>query len=120
MLQRQPGSIAPFLSLRPPFVSSAQLGVSASNSSASTLDGTFKAFFKHLILLSTIGVSTHYAMFVTLWTCTGQTFFPMRRQSSNQSLERTADRRDNLLSMTSTLKSAAQRALVSRRPALSR
>jgi len=87
MLQPQPEFIAPFLSLRAPFVSSAQLGVSASNSSASMLDGTFKAFFKHLILLSTIGVSTHYAMFVMLWTCTGQTFFPMPHQSSNPAMQ---------------------------------
>jgi hypothetical protein len=38
----------------------------------------------------------------------------------NQALERTADRRDNLLSMTSTLKSEAQLALVSARLAFSR
>jgi hypothetical protein len=38
----------------------------------------------------------------------------------NQALERTADRCENLLSMTSTLKSEAQRALVSGRSAWSR
>jgi len=43
--------------------------------------------------------------------------FPLR---PNQALERTADRRDNLLSMTSTLNSEAQRALVSGRSACSR
>jgi hypothetical protein len=42
------------------------------------------------------------------------------RFASNQALERTADRRDNLLSMTSTVKSEAQRALVSGRSASSR
>jgi hypothetical protein len=40
--------------------------------------------------------------------------------SSNQSLERTADRREDLLSMTSTLKLEARFALVSGRSALSR
>ena len=44
----------------------------------------------------------------------------MPPQASNQSLERTADRRVNLLSMTSTLKLEAQLALVSGRSALSR
>jgi hypothetical protein len=39
---------------------------------------------------------------------------------SNQSLERTADRREDLLSMTSILKPEAQPALVSGRSALSR
>jgi len=39
---------------------------------------------------------------------------------SNQALERTADRRLELLSMTSTLKSEAQLALVSGRSASSR
>jgi hypothetical protein len=38
----------------------------------------------------------------------------------NQALERTADRRDNLLSMTSTLKPGAQLALVSGRSSCSR
>jgi hypothetical protein len=56
------------------------------------LDGTLKAFFKHLILLSTIGVSTHYAMFVMLRTCTGQTFFPMPHQSY-PAMQPTAGRR---------------------------
>ena len=45
----------------------------------------------------------------TLWQIEGL--------ASNQALERTADRRDNLLSMTSTLESEAQRALVSGRSA---
>jgi hypothetical protein len=44
----------------------------------------------------------------------------IRRPRPNQALERTADRRYNLLSMTSILKSAAQRALVSGRSASSR
>jgi hypothetical protein len=39
---------------------------------------------------------------------------------SNQALERTADRHENLLSMTSTLKPKAQLALVSGRSACSR
>jgi hypothetical protein len=38
----------------------------------------------------------------------------------NQALERTADRRENLLSMTSTVKLEAQLALVSDRSAFSR
>jgi hypothetical protein len=38
---------------------------------------------------------------------------------SNQALERTADRRDNLLSMTSTLKTEAEPPLVSGRSACS-
>jgi hypothetical protein len=38
----------------------------------------------------------------------------------NQALERTADRRENLLSMTSTLNREAQLALVSGRSSLSR
>jgi hypothetical protein len=38
----------------------------------------------------------------------------------NQALERTADRRENLLSMTSKLRAQAQRALVSGRSAWSR
>ena len=41
-------------------------------------------------------------------------------RTPNQALERTADRRENLLSMTSTLKHAAQLALVSGRSACSR
>ncbi len=40
--------------------------------------------------------------------------------ASNQALERTADRRDILLSMTSTLKPEAEHALVSGRSAFSR
>jgi hypothetical protein len=40
--------------------------------------------------------------------------------SSNQALERTADRRENLLSMTSTLKLEVALALVSGRSACSR
>ena len=40
--------------------------------------------------------------------------------SSNQALERTADRRENLLSMTSTLNTEAKRAVVSGRSASSR
>ncbi len=43
-----------------------------------------------------------------------------RRNSSNQALERTADRRVNFLSMTSTLKPEAQLALASGRSAYSR
>jgi len=39
---------------------------------------------------------------------------------SNQALERTADRREDLRSMTSTLKAEAQLALVSGRSAFSR
>jgi hypothetical protein len=42
------------------------------------------------------------------------------RSTSNQTLERTADRRDNLLSMTSIVKREAQLALVSGRSAFSR
>jgi hypothetical protein len=42
------------------------------------------------------------------------------RQSSNQALERTADRREDLLLMISALKSEAQLALVSGRSAWSR
>jgi hypothetical protein len=42
------------------------------------------------------------------------------RKSSNQALERTADRRDNLLLMTSTLNPEAELALVSGRSACSR
>jgi hypothetical protein len=38
----------------------------------------------------------------------------------NQTLQRTADRREHLLSMTSTLNREAQRALVSGRSAFSR
>ena len=41
-------------------------------------------------------------------------------RTPNQTLERTADRRDNLLSMTSTMKPEAQLALVSGRSACSR
>ena len=41
-------------------------------------------------------------------------------QSSNKSLERTADRRENLLSITSTLKSEAEFAPISGRSASSR
>src|SRR5438132_1846293 len=44
----------------------------------------------------------------------------LTKTSSNQALERTADRRANLLSMTSTLKPKAQLALVSGRSAWSR
>jgi len=44
----------------------------------------------------------------------------MQRVSSNQALERTADRREDLLLMTSTLKPEAQLALVSGRSAFSR
>jgi hypothetical protein len=40
--------------------------------------------------------------------------------ASNQALERTADRRDNLLSMTSTLKAEAKLAVASGRSASSR
>jgi hypothetical protein len=40
--------------------------------------------------------------------------------ASNQALEQTADRRENLFSMTSTLKAEAQLALVSGHSALSR
>jgi phosphopantothenoylcysteine synthetase/decarboxylase len=40
--------------------------------------------------------------------------------ASNQALERTADRRENLLSMTSILKPKAKLALVSGRSAFSR
>jgi hypothetical protein len=43
-----------------------------------------------------------------------------KRNSSNQALERTADRREELLSMTSTLKPEAELALVSGRSACSR
>jgi hypothetical protein len=43
-----------------------------------------------------------------------------RKNSSNQALERTADRRESLLLMTSTLKHEAQLALVSSRSACSR
>ncbi len=39
---------------------------------------------------------------------------------SNQALERTADRRENLLSMTSTVNPEAQHAVVSGRSACSR
>jgi len=38
-----------------------------------------------------------------------------QRKSSNHALERTADRRENLLSMTSTVKREAQLTLVSGR-----
>ena len=41
-------------------------------------------------------------------------------KTSNQSLERTADRSEGLLLMTSTLKAEAQLAVVSGRSALSR
>jgi hypothetical protein len=44
----------------------------------------------------------------------------MNTQGSNQPLERTADRREDLPLMGSTLKSDAQRALVSGRSAPSR
>jgi hypothetical protein len=44
----------------------------------------------------------------------------MAMNSPNKALERTADRRDNLLSMTSTLKLEAQHAVVSGRSAFSR
>jgi hypothetical protein len=44
----------------------------------------------------------------------------IRRPRPNQALERTADRWDNLLSMTSTLKSEAELAVVSGRSAPSR
>src|SRR6266545_344057 len=44
----------------------------------------------------------------------------MFSQRSNQALERTADRRDNLLSMTSTLKPTAELVVVSGRSAFSR
>ena len=40
-----------------------------------------------------------------------------RTKSPNQGLERTADRREDLLSMTSTLKAEAELALVSGRSA---
>jgi hypothetical protein len=40
--------------------------------------------------------------------------------ASNQALERTADRREDFLSMTSTIKPEAQLALVSGRSAFSR
>jgi hypothetical protein len=43
-----------------------------------------------------------------------------QRKASNQALERTADRRENLLSMTSTLKPEARLALVSGRSSWSR
>jgi hypothetical protein len=45
---------------------------------------------------------------------------PLPATTSNQALERTADRRENLLSMTSTLQPEAQLALVSGRSAYSR
>jgi hypothetical protein len=44
----------------------------------------------------------------------------MTTLTPNQALERTADRREDLLSMTSTLKREAQLALVSGRSASSR
>jgi hypothetical protein len=47
-------------------------------------------------------------------------FVSLLPNTPNQSLERTADRRDNLLSMTSTLKSEVRLALVSGRSAYSR
>ncbi len=47
-------------------------------------------------------------------------FFSRPTKTSNQALERTADRRENLLSMTSTLNLEAQLALVSGRSAWSR
>jgi hypothetical protein len=47
-------------------------------------------------------------------------FRDMRHKRPNQALERTADRRDNLFSMTSTLKPEAQLAFVSGRSAFSR
>jgi hypothetical protein len=43
-----------------------------------------------------------------------------KRKRPNQTLERTADRREDLLSMTLTLKPAAERAVVSGRSACSR
>jgi hypothetical protein len=46
--------------------------------------------------------------------------FSSRSETPNQALERTADRRGNLLSMTSTLKTEAQLAPVSGRSACSR
>jgi hypothetical protein len=46
--------------------------------------------------------------------------WPNEPKTPNQALERTADRRESLLSMTSTLKSEAQLALVSDRSACSR
>jgi hypothetical protein len=45
---------------------------------------------------------------------------PWTPHRPNQALERTADRRENLLSITSTLKLEAQRAVVSGRSACSR
>ena len=52
------------------------------------------------------------------WRCGG--CMSAMPNTSNQALERTADRRDNLLSMTSTLKCEAQLALVSGRSSCSR
>jgi hypothetical protein len=66
MVQPQRGFIAHFLNLRARFVTSAQLVVWASNSSASMLAGMFEVFSEHRTPLSTIGVSTHYAMFAML------------------------------------------------------
>jgi hypothetical protein len=49
-----------------------------------------------------------------------QTRRKTQRLASNQALERTADRREDLLSMTSTLNVEAQLAVVSGRSACSR
>jgi hypothetical protein len=49
-----------------------------------------------------------------------QALFPLLTYRPNQALERTADRRDNLLPMASTLRLEAQLAAVSGRSALSR
>jgi hypothetical protein len=46
--------------------------------------------------------------------------FELMTDTPNQSLERTADRRDNLLAMTSTLNPEAQLAVVSGRSSFSR
>jgi Galactose oxidase, central domain len=50
----------------------------------------------------------------------GSHWLPSLSKTLNQALERTADRREDLLSMTSTMKPEAQRALVSGRSACSR
>jgi Phage integrase, N-terminal SAM-like domain len=55
----------------------------------------------------------------TAFLC-GETFILLMTRASNQTLERTADRREDLLSMTSTLKSEAPFAFVGGRSAWSR
>ena len=53
-------------------------------------------------------------------TTDGSAPYPMNPETPNQTLEQTADRRVNLLSMTSTPKSEAQVAVISGRSAPSR